>query len=76
MSEPVDYTTLWYAALESECGIAIPTEDIKLLRADLYKARELAGDPELDNVIMVTPANGKEVWLCRKEQMSLSEKLP
>lgn len=70
----VDYSTLWYAALEAENGIRIETDDVKLTRADLYKARELAADPQLDDLIMITPPSGKEVWLCHKRLTNLSEK--
>lgn len=61
---PNIYIPLWERALEAEIGIAIATNNPQLLRQELYRARE--GRPEFQDVIMFVPANGEEVFLCRK----------
>ena len=60
------YLSLWRRALTVEFGIAIPTNNIRWLERELYAARKLSGDPDLQEVIMMKPREG-EIWLCRKE---------
>lgn len=60
------YIPLWERALEAEIGIAIATNQPQLLRQELYRARELAANPQFADVIMFLPEGRDEVFLCRK----------
>jgi DNA-binding phage protein len=57
---------LWAAALKSEVGIAISTDDRSLLRHHLYKARSEANNPESEEIVMVLPQKEDEIWLVKK----------
>lgn len=58
---------LWYEALDSPRGIAIETEDRRLLTATLYNARKAHDDEDLREVLLVQNPNENEVWLVRKD---------
>jgi hypothetical protein len=58
---------LWLAALEAEIGIAIPTDNRKVLRQHLYRARAEANDPRLEDLIMILPETEGELWLVHKD---------
>lgn len=57
----------WLAALKAEVGIAIQTDNRKLLRQHLYRARAEANNPELDNLVMMLPEQEDELWLVHKD---------
>lgn len=59
---------IWSEALAVENGLAITPEDgdIKALRQDLYKARELIMDARLHTLAMHVSPDGKELWICKK----------
>ena len=58
---------LWFAALRSETGIAIPTDNRSLLRQHLYRARAEANKPELDDLVILLPDIEGELWLVHKD---------
>lgn len=58
---------LWLAALRSEVGIAIPTDNRKVLRQHLYRARAEANNPELEEIVMILPEQEGELWLVHKD---------
>lgn len=63
--ELIDY---WRAALgSSKAGLAISTNDRKLLQQQLYRARAQAGEPELDALIISIPDIDGELWIVKKD---------
>jgi hypothetical protein len=67
MDEPNVLLGLWQYALRSEVGIAIPTDNRKLLRQHLYQARAEANDPRLEELVIMMPATEDELWLVHKD---------
>lgn len=71
MPKPPEGTTLleyWYGALASEkAGLAISTNDRRLLREQLYRARSEAGDPELEMLGIAYPDIDGELWIVKKD---------
>ena len=66
-SDPMDpLCDLWQAALDSEIGICIETDDRGLLRQHLYRARALSNNPKFEDVSMILPEKEDEIWLVRK----------
>ena len=58
----------WLAALASDVGIAIPTDNRALLRQHLYKARGEMKDPRLDEITMIMPEEPEdEIWLVHRD---------
>ena len=58
---------IWQAAVDSESGIAIPTDNRQLLRQHLYRARVEANNPAFDDIVMLIPENSDEIWLVHKD---------
>lgn len=58
---------LWLAAFKAEVGIAIPTDNRKVLRQHLYRARAEADNPELEDIVMLLPEREDELWLVHKD---------
>jgi len=58
---------IWLAALKSQYGIAITTDNRALLRQHLYKARLEANKPELEPLVMVLPEQDDEIWIVHAE---------
>lgn len=71
MPKPLAETPLldfWYAALASEkAGIAISTNDRRLLREQLYRVRSEAGDPKLEALGIAWPDVDGELWIVKKD---------
>lgn len=63
---PNIYIPLWERAFESEVGIAIETNDPKLLSSELYKAREVANNPNFAEVMIFLPNIPDTLFMCRK----------
>jgi hypothetical protein len=58
---------LWYAALASECGVAILTDDPAFLKQKLYAIRKGLSDPDLESIsIMTSPTDPNEIWLVKR----------
>ena len=59
---------IWYAALASQRGIAIHTDDPAFARQKLYAIRRALQDPDLEGIsIMTSPtAPDCELWLVKK----------
>jgi hypothetical protein len=62
---------LWIAALRSQCGVAIKTDNRMLLRQHLYKARLEARNPDLEAIVMILPEADDEIWLVHKHANSI-----
>jgi DNA-binding phage protein len=58
---------LWQAAVNSEVGIAVPTDNRQLLRQHLYRAKVESGNPAFDDIVMILPENETEIWLVHKD---------
>lgn len=58
---------LWYQALECEIGLAIPVDDVRWWARNMHRVRQEARDPELDRLILVSPPQIEELWLCKKQ---------
>jgi hypothetical protein len=62
---------LWRMAAESKVGIAVETDNRKLLQQHLYRARAEAKDPTLDKIVMLLPEREDELWLVRRDADSV-----
>jgi hypothetical protein len=62
-----EYLPLWLTALDEEIGLLVRTkaEDHDRLVTTLYEARQQAGDPELDRLMLIQPARGT-IYLAHK----------
>jgi hypothetical protein len=58
---------LWYRALAADVGIAISTNEPRILSNNLYDARRSAADPELETISVIIQPLPNEVWLVKKE---------
>ena len=59
-------TALLYQALGSALGLVVQVEDFDLARSRLYKARQEAGDPDLDVIqLRRSPFTENEIWIVR-----------
>lgn len=57
----------WYSALRSPSGVCIRVSDIELAKAQLYRARKDALDPQLDALSLVqSPTAADELWIVHK----------
>lgn len=55
---------LWEAASKVKVGLAVETDDRKVLQQQLYRARaELGG---YDDIVIVVPATEGELWLVHR----------
>ena len=58
---------LWYAALASECGVIIRTDDPAFTKQKLYAIRKGLRDPDLESIsIMTSPNDPNELWLVKR----------
>jgi hypothetical protein len=63
----------WYAALNSEVGVCLRTNERDKLRAVLYKSRADACDPDLDDLSLVpSPTATDELWIVKKGAKDVS----
>jgi hypothetical protein len=59
---------LWYSALRAEFGLRIETPDRQFFINQLYTARQLAVDEDLDVLSVVKDAeDSSALWIVRKE---------
>lgn len=58
---------LWRKALTSKVGFSIETNDRVLLRQQLYRVRAEAGDPALDEIVILFPIHEDQLWLVRRD---------
>lgn len=66
MTKPpsIDHLELLYAAVHSERGVVIETDDAEFLRQKLYKLRP--EDPDFaDLSFVISPINGKDLWIIK-----------
>lgn len=67
-SQPIEQVmTIAYAALREEIGLRVPVSDQEYFRRIFYTERKKRKDPELDKLILFSPASVKEVFICKKE---------
>lgn len=64
--KPSVFLPLLERALEHEIGITVEVNNPKALRDELYKARDQAGNPALEEIIMFLPEGREEVFICRR----------
>lgn len=57
---------IWYTALASYPGIAVPSSDKVTLARELYKARQESKDDRLAELTIQQPAKSNELWICHK----------
>lgn len=71
MTQPSDdiLLAIWLRAVEAEIGIAVVVTpgERRWFVNNLYRVRQEAGKPELDNVILFQPPKEDEVFLCKKQ---------
>jgi len=67
MAKPPDsvFAEILNLALESEVGLGIETDDRRFLVAELHRVRKKLGFTDL---IIISPPNPEEVWVCQKNQ--------
>lgn len=58
---------LWRAALSCTVGLAVSTNDRKLLQQQLYRARAQEGSVELDQLLISIPDIDGELWIAKKD---------
>lgn len=58
---------LWEAALRVAVGIAVKTDNRKILQQHLYRARAEANDPRFEHLTITLPDNEDELWLVHKD---------
>ena len=63
------HSKIWYQALRSQAGIRVASDDLVLLKAQLYKVRRDLNDQDLYKLeIRLSPkAPDKEIWIVHKE---------
>lgn len=57
---------LWEAAFTQTYGIGVKTDDRKLLQQQLYRVRVEMNDPRLEEMVLLIPKGGDEVWIVHK----------
>jgi hypothetical protein len=63
---------IWEAALKAKVGIAVPTNNRKVLQQHLYRARAEANDPKFEEIVIIMPEKEDELWLVHKDADSPS----
>lgn len=64
MADP--YLSYWYAALASDLGVCVLTDNRERLRQRLYAARAASGDTSLEGLSLVlSPLNQEHVWILK-----------
>lgn len=65
MTQPL--LAMLYEALSVEVGKVVSTSDVEHLRAQFYKVRREANDPELDCLSFIpSPTNPEELWIVKR----------
>lgn len=75
MSEPNPLLALLYRAWRSPLGIIVATNDAEALRQRLYPLRKLDADLE-SLAFVISPDNGKDLWILRKPSATTDDLLP
>lgn len=57
---------IWYAAMDAEIGIAVPSSDRRRLSIELYEARQRSGEGRLMDLTIQQPGKSDELWICHK----------
>lgn len=64
-----EYLEVLYEALRADIGLVIATEDAERLRQRLYAIRR--DQPEFKSLaFIISPMNGADLWIVKKEQAS------
>lgn len=67
MKDPRNLLGEWYRALQSDIGIILNTDDRRLLRDQLYRARADSCDEDLKQLTIAFVENPNEVWIVWKD---------
>jgi len=60
---------IWYAALASQHGVVVLTDDPVLAKQKLYAMRKALNDPDLEGLsIMTSPNSPNELWFVKRRQ--------
>ena len=71
---PLDLLELLYAAVHSERGVVIETDDAEFLRQKLYALRK--EDPEFATLsFVISPINGVDLWIVKTKGNSNAEEV-
>lgn len=62
-----DLQEIWLSALRSSHGLAISTDDRRLLKQQLYATRKAMDDPRLEKFSIHTPETEGELWIVNRE---------
>lgn len=65
--EADELQVIWNAALKTQFGVVICTNDRRLLRQQLYMCRKAMGDEKLNNFSLHTPETPNELWIVNRE---------
>lgn len=60
--------SLWYRALETEVGIAIPVNKdfLSNIKVMMYEVRKQRADPDLEKIMLCSAPGLDEIWLIHK----------
>ena len=71
MAQPSDdiLLAIWLRAVEAEIGIGVTVTsgERRWFVNNLYRVRQEAENPELDNIILFQPPKEDEIFLCKKQ---------
>lgn len=71
MAQPSDdiLLAIWLRAMEAEIGIGVTVTEgeRRWFVNNLYRVRQEAGQPELEDVILFQPPKEDEIFLCKKQ---------
>lgn len=71
MTQPSDdiLMAIWLRAIEAEIGIGVTVTEgeRRWFVNNLYRVRQEAGNPDLDNIILFQPPKEDEIFLCKKQ---------
>lgn len=69
-------TEALYYALSQSYGVALTCQDREVTRQKLYVARQKAKDPALDELSIKFYAQGNEIWIVQKAQLTAETAAP
>lgn len=66
MKTAIDFLELLYAAVHSELGVVVETDNAEFLRQKLYPLRK--EDPAFASLsFLISPINGSDLWIIKTE---------
>ena len=69
MTEPGQELELLYKALSTPMGLEVEVSDFKLAQARLYQARRESNDPDLNDLSVRRPPDGRDgvLWIVKQK---------